>query len=84
MKLTERDHLNIIALASAGLLGKKLIITYKYLDHKKGIRELLLLPKHFVKGVRGGADKMHVVGFDFIEEGIRQLAVSNILEIKEA
>lgn len=80
--LTKQDHKKIITLSRAGLKEQAVQIEYEYLDKSKGRREVILKPTHFVRGVRGGANKLHVVGYDFVAEGIRQLAISNIVSIK--
>lgn len=80
--ITEQQHKLIIKLAKAGLKKQKVYIEYEYLAPRRGFRAAIIIPHHFVKGVRGGADKLHVVGYDYEVEGIRQFAISNIKKVK--
>jgi hypothetical protein len=80
--ITKEQHEIIITLAEAGLNNRLVKVEYEYLTPGRGGRQVILKPIHFVRGVRGGADKLHVVGYDPESEGIRQLAVSNIHRIE--
>ncbi len=80
--MTKAEARLIAKLAKAGLEKRKVAVEYLYLDHKKGTRAAILEPLHFIRGVRGGCDKLHVVAYDHEAGGIRQFAVSNILSAK--